>query len=138
MNIHHFPPFWQHGQNVSRCDKLVMITLTGMCLQQSGFEVCILSTRWSKMTNMPLIELWISSELMPENQFYEAKMNIFKMFIPSAFESLNVRFFCLLVRLWDCPENSESYSKTMRLERSTSHVVPFQCVVQCKTTPLTL
>ena len=48
MNIRHFPPFWQHGQNVSRCDKLVMITLFGMCFQQNGFEVCILSTRWSK------------------------------------------------------------------------------------------
>ena len=34
MNIHHFPPFWQHGQNVSRCDKLVNITLFGMCLQK--------------------------------------------------------------------------------------------------------
>ena len=41
-----------------------------------GFEVRILSTR---LSNIYLaLELWISTELVPENNFYKAKMKIFK------------------------------------------------------------
>ena len=41
------------------------------------------------------LELWISTELMPKNQFYQAKMKIFKKCIPLACESVpeNVRLF---------------------------------------------
>ena len=38
-------------------------------------------------------ELWISAKLMPENQFYQAKMNIFKKCIPSACESVYREIF---------------------------------------------
>ena len=41
------------------------------------------------------LELWISTELMPKNQFYQAKMKIFKKCIPLACESVpeTVRLF---------------------------------------------
>ena len=32
MNFHRFPPFWHHVRNVSKCDKLVTITLFGIYL----------------------------------------------------------------------------------------------------------
>ena len=32
MNFHPFPPFWHHVRNVSKCDKLVTITLFGIYL----------------------------------------------------------------------------------------------------------
>ena len=38
-------------------------------------------------------ELWISAKLTPENQFYQAKMNIFKKCIPSACESVYREIF---------------------------------------------
>ena len=38
-------------------------------------------------------ELWISTKLKPANQFYKAKMNIFKKCIPSASESVYHEIF---------------------------------------------
>ena len=38
-------------------------------------------------------ELWISAKLTPENQFYQAKMNVFKKCIPSACESVYREIF---------------------------------------------
>ena len=32
INFHYFPPFWNRVRNISKCDKLVMITLFGIYL----------------------------------------------------------------------------------------------------------
>ena len=60
--------------------------------------------------------MWIFTELIPENQFCKAKMKIcvFHWLV----NLFTVRFLCLIVRPWDCPQNRESHGKTMRLERS--------------------
>ena len=39
------------------------------------------------------LELWISTELMPKNRFYKAKMKIFKKCFPLAFESVYCEIF---------------------------------------------
>ena len=39
------------------------------------------------------LELWISTELMPKNRFYKAKMKIFKKCIPLACESVYREIF---------------------------------------------
>ena len=45
------------------------------------------------------LELWISTELVPENQFYKAKMKIFKESVFYQLVNLfTVRFLSLIVR----------------------------------------
>ena len=104
---------------------------------KKGFEICILSTRWSKMTNMPWNCGFLQNWRLKIN-FTRQKWTYSNCLFHRLLILFNVRFLCLIVRLWDFPQNRESYIKTMRLERSARHVVPFQCVVQCKTIPLTL
>lgn len=50
MNIHNFPPSWQQKRSGSRCDKLVKITLFGICL----LNMVVRSTSGS---NMP--KFWV-------------------------------------------------------------------------------
>ena len=47
------------------------------------------------MTNRSeyVLELWISTELMPKNRFYKAKMKMFKKCIPLACESVYREIF---------------------------------------------
>ena len=60
------------------CNKLVTITSFGICFPNMGIEVHNLSTRQSiNNYDKYALELWISTELMPENQFYKPKMKIF-------------------------------------------------------------
>ena len=54
----------------------------------------------------------ISTELTPENQFYKAKMKIFKKCIPSACESVYLEIFV------PHRETVRFFLKTVRLERS--------------------
>ena len=78
------------------------------------------------LANMPLNRLWtekkklrISTEMAPENQFYNAKMKIYKETVFHRLVNLfTLRFLCFIVRPWDCPQNHDSHGKTVRLERS--------------------
>ena len=64
------------------------------------------------------LELWISTELAIENQFYKTKMKIFKESVFNRLVNLfTVRFLYLNVRQWDCSHNRESHAY---LERSVS------------------
>ena len=58
-------------------------------------------------------ELRISTKLTPENQFYKAKMNIFKKCIPSACESFYREIFV-------------PHHETVRLERSGNDWQPIR------------
>jgi len=55
------------------------------------------------------LELWISTELAIENQFYKTKMKIFKESVFHRLVNLfTVRFLYLNVRPWDCAQNRAS------------------------------
>ena len=74
-----------------------------------GSEVHVLSTSRSKYDKYTL-ELWISTELVPENQFYKAKMKIFKESVFYQLVNLfKVRFLSLIMRPWGCPQNRETW-----------------------------
>ena len=103
MNVHRFPPFWQHGRNVSRCDKVVTITLLIWYLSSKyGFEVRILSTRqiWQiclKTMNFYRIDTW-KSLLQGKNE------NIQKVYSIGLWICLPWDF-CASSWQWDCPQN---------------------------------
>ena len=79
------------GRNVPKCDKLVIIT---------SFGICLLNMVLRSIPCQQDDQIWQISlrtvdfyKLMPENQFYKAKMNIFKKCIPSACESVYCEIF---------------------------------------------
>ena len=102
MNFHHFPPFWHRVRDVFKCDKLVMITLFGIYLVNKMIKY----DEWR----------WIC---MPENcgflHNWRMKINFSKQksFKKSVFHRLvnlfTMRFLCLIVRAWDCPQNRETW-----------------------------
>ena len=109
MNIHRFPPFWQRGRNVSKCDKLVTITLFNICSPNMLLRsVCC--QQGDKIWQKYALELWISTELTSENQFYNAKWIHFKSVFYRLVYLFTVRFLCLIVRPWDCPQTHETWA----------------------------
>ena len=103
-NFHCFPPFWHRLRNVSKCDKLVTITLFGIYLVNKTINMM--------NRNEYALELWISTELTPKNRFYKVKMK-WNVWVYSI--SL---WICLP---WDFCASSwdhEIVLKTVRLERS--------------------
>ena len=104
---HRFPPFWQSGQNVSRRDKLVTITL---------FGICLLNMVRSSVSCQTVHQIWQIClrtvhlySIGAKKSIYKAKIKIFKGDVFHRLVNLlTVRFLCLIVRPWDCPKNRET------------------------------
>ena len=111
-----FPAIWQHGQNVSRCDKLVTITLLGICLLNMVLRSISCQQEdqirqiFLRNVDFYRIDAWKS--------IWQSKNENYMRCIPLACESVYCEILCLIVRPWDCPQNNESHRKTVRLERS--------------------
>ena len=104
MNFHCFPPFWHRVRIVSKCDKLVTITLFGIYLVNKTINMM--------NRNEYALELWISTELTPKNRFYKVKMK-WNVWVYSISLWICLPWdFC--ASSWDC----EIVLKTVRLERS--------------------
>ena len=104
MNFHHFPPFWHRVRIVSKCDKLVTITLFGIYLVNKTIKYD--KQRWICLRTVD------STELMPKNRFYKAKMK-WNVWVYSIGLWICLPWdFC--ASSWDC----EIVLKTVRLERS--------------------
>ena len=104
MNFHHFPPFWHRVRIVSKCDKLVTITLFGIYLVNKTIKYD--KQKWICLRTVD------STELMPKNRFYKAKMK-WNVWVYSIGLWICLPWdFC--ASSWDC----EIVLKTVRLERS--------------------
>ena len=103
-NFHCFPPFWHRLRNISKCDKLVTITLFGIYLVNKTINMM--------NRNEYALELWISTELTPKNRFYKVKMK-WNVWVYSISLWICLPWdFC--ASSWDC----EIVLKTVRPERS--------------------
>lgn len=112
-----FLPFWQSGQNVSWCNKLVMITL---------FGIFALNMVVRSVACQPVDQIFLRTAHL--YSIGAKKINFIrqiKIFKESVFHQLvnlfALRFLCLILRLQDC---HESHSKTVILERC-DHVSKF-------------
>ena len=104
MNFHHFPPFWHCVRIVSKCDKLVTITLFGIYLVNKTIKYD--KQKWICLRTVD------STELMPKNRFYKAKMK-WNVWVYSIGLWICLPWdFC--ASSWDC----EIVLKTVRLETS--------------------
>ena len=104
MNFHRFPPFWHHVRNVSKCDKLVTITLFGICLVNKMIKYD--ESRWICLRT---VDFYISDAW--KSIFWGKNENIQKVY------SIGL-WICLP---WDFCASSwdhEIVLKTVRLERS--------------------
>ena len=104
MNFPCFPPFWHCVRNVSKCDKLVTITLFGFCLVNKMIKYD--EWRWIclRTVDFYIIDAW-------KSLFRGKNENIQKVY------SIGL-WICLP---WDFCASSWDYEivlKTMRLERS--------------------
>ena len=85
MNFHHFPPFWHRVRNVSKCDKLVTITLFGIYLVNKTINMM--------NRNEYALELWILQNWCLRIDFTRQKWNEMYECIPSACESVYREIF---------------------------------------------
>ena len=104
MNFHHIPPFWHRIWNISKCDKLLMITLFGIYLVNKTIKYD--EWRWICLRT---VDFYISDAW--KSIFRGKNENIQKVY------SIGL-WICLL---WDFCASSwdhETVLRTVRLERS--------------------
>ena len=103
MNFHHFPPFWHRVRNVSKCDKLVTITLFGIYLVNKTIKYD--EWRWIclRTVDFYIIDAWKS--------IFRSKKVLKKVYSIGLWICLPWDF---CASSWDC----EIVLKTVRLERS--------------------